>query len=475
MKLHIEFRPSELMAQHAIFRPPAETFCDSATGALQGANTLLSDEYDYFRHYAFRWLSHPEPQLRATNCSPPTPVAELVGYRQEAERHGATISNIVRGITQRDLRMGTFARAANAYVQFVQSLPDEFCIGDSNRDAYDAMVAAIQNTSGIVNNGVSRFEDYFGRFMNGADPLLREVASDSNQIDSSSRDFRPVVDVVTRWQDYLDDYQLEIWNLSPTIEAFANRYANLLNAADTAFSRALNQIQSNVEAEARRFVAALDTCQAAYRHWDTQDGAEGFDRYVFTLRYVSNDLIPPFNEFLSKVPSTDRIRRALNQAQQALDQMSTIFDSFPDFSPLPASTTTHPYNSYWTRDRRYGNAAIIEVVRRACRAHYQDTNNKLYVGDMSYRHGGRARPHSSHREGIDADIDPVEVGNVGDANYNEALALAAAKRFLQAGARIVFYANTQVVNDANQWAQQQGLAGRLQYEADHTNHFHLRV
>lgn len=82
-------------------------------------------------------------------------------------------------------------------------------------------------------------------------------------------------------------------------------------------------------------------------------------------------------------------------------------------------------------------------------------------------------PHVSHRRGVDADVDVVEVGDV--PNHDAGLALAAAKRFLAAGAALVFYADADVVSKANKWASEQGLSGRLSVEANHKKHFHLRA
>jgi hypothetical protein len=55
------------------------------------------------------------------------------------------------------------------------------------------------------------------------------------------------------------------------------------------------------------------------------------------------------------------------------------------------------------------------------------------------------------------------------------LALQAAQRFLSVGARQIFYGDQQVVDDANEWAEEHNIGGRLLFERDHTRHFHLRV
>ncbi len=81
--------------------------------------------------------------------------------------------------------------------------------------------------------------------------------------------------------------------------------------------------------------------------------------------------------------------------------------------------------------------------------------------------------HKSHRAGLDADIDGVEIGDVPDNDEDAAVGLA--QDILAVGAQLVFYADNNVIARANKWASDNGVTGRLQFEANHTKHFHLRM
>ena len=52
---------------------------------------------------------------------------------------------------------------------------------------------------------------------------------------------------------------------------------------------------------------------------------------------------------------------------------------------------------------------------------------------MQYEHGGKMGIHKSHKNGVDADVDGVEIGDV--PNHDAAKALALAKDTLTAGAQ----------------------------------------
>ena len=451
-----------------------KSFYDSSSNFLKVKNdnafTPLDENYD--RYYSRIFLN--KEFFSNSNCSPPTPIDDLVSYRRQINRYASRIQGIISDLSPTNLNMKAFAKQGNNLNDYLRSLPDDYCIGEDNRDEFDDMQRATENAIGTYNRGVGIFESNFRTFVNSATSLLGNISSVSNNINSSSRDFRPVSDAVQSWDNSVQRYDIEIWNLSPTIESLGDSFNSALSTANNSVERALITIQSNCEYEANRFTDALEECNKAYTSWDTIDGLEGYNQYGFTLAFVVNTLIPDFNDFVSKIPVTDRIQAAVKKAQQAIDQMITIFESFPTFNRLPDSSDNFPYKKYAKfEQRRYGNEQIIEVVRKSCVQHFNDTNKKLYVGDLSYEKGGRAKPHKSHRLGIDADVDPVEIGNI--PNHKPELALAAAKRFLAAGANMIFYGDQNIVNDANAWAQENNIPGRLQFEGNHKRHFHLRV
>lgn len=429
--------------------------------------SVIAEEGDYERHYV-------EPlrpvALLADPCSPPTPVSDLNSYRDQALSHRNSMRAIVQTLGPNSLHMRSFAQARNAYAAFLNSLPTSFCIGPSNQAAFNELRNAVSEATSVANQGTQIFEQNLERYSNGALPRLREITRRSGAVTSSTKDFSPVLAAVQDYQTFARQFQVEIWLLSARIEALANELDRALSDAERALTAAVNQIETNVEQFASLFEQQARNAEADFRHWDTEDGADGYKRYQTTYGFVESVLVPEFEQF--RVPNTERIQRAVQRVRDAYQYIKGNLSSFPDFQPLPGRDE-FPYQSYWVKDRRYGTRKIIDVVRAACETHKAETGNDLYVGDMQYEHGGRARPHKSHREGYDADVDPVEVGNI--PNHNVALALAAAKRFLRAGATTIFYADQSVVDDANKWAKEQGIAGRLQYEADHTNHFHLRV
>lgn len=432
--------------------------------------SFVAEDLAYERHYTQPLV---EKALLADSCSPPTPVSTLIGFRDRTNQHGGNIAAIANTLTPDSLHMASFAHAVNNYVTYLRTIPNSFCIGPTNQNEFNQLNSAIQGATNHAQRGIRIFEANLARFSNNVTPLLNSVLQAANAINPSSKDFRPVSMAVKNYQDFVSRYNVEIWNLSQTIEQTATSLDRLVNNTTTALDRALNQIQTNVEQAAQVFTQQFRDAEAAIRYWDQEDGKVGYDRYQTIASFVDQVLIPDFNAFLQRVPRTPRVDSAIQTAKDAASYIANHLDGFPGFRILPANSDTFPYNEYGNKDRKFGGDRIIAILERACLAHFNDTGNKLYIGDMQYEHGGRAKPHKSHRDGIDADVDPIEIGNV--PNHNATLALAAAKRFLSAGATLIFYADQSVVDDANAWAKQQGVSGRLSFEADHTNHFHLRI
>lgn len=408
----------------------------------------------------------------AANCSPPTPVGQLDGYTSTISTHASRINQIVNSIPAGGLEMGAFAQATNTYIRYVNGLPAEYCVGPPNQAAFDRLNAALANANAIVRRGVAIFESNLDRFVGQATPMHNAIYNTSAAIGPASRDFTAVLSAVQRYNTFVGGIGIEIWTLSARIDALWNQFQQSLNTANAALSRAATQIETNVETEAQRFVDRQKSAEDAFRHWDTVDGKQGYDRYVAILREIGQTLIPEFNAFLSRVPGTDRVRAAAARAQQSINQVDSGFNSFPNLVKLPAETA-FPHMRYGSEDRKYAGAATNAAVESIARAYLARTGKKLYVGDMQYEHGGKMGVHKSHRNGIDADVDGIEIGDV--PNHDAEKALALAKEILSAGAQLVFYASASTVTDANKWASDNGISGRLQVEANHTRHFHLRM
>jgi LysM repeat protein len=67
-----------------------------------------------------------------------------------------------------------------------------------------------------------------------------------------------------------------------------------------------------------------------------------------------------------------------------------------------------------TTSRAYGTKRTIQMLRAAAadvKARWKDAP-RLVVGDLSYKRGGRMRPHRSHQSGRDADVSYYYRGNV---------------------------------------------------------------
>ena len=113
---------------------------------------------------------------------------------------------------------------------------------------------------------------------------------------------------------------------------------------------------------------------------------------------------------------------------------------------------------------KFGINETIEMVQNTCNLYYNKYGKKLVVDALSYEHGGKISPHDSHKTGNDADVDSVEVENYGTSTYNESQVLEAAKLFISTNAKLIFHGDPNVVNNANNWAQNNNFPGRLQVE-----------
>jgi hypothetical protein len=435
---------------------------DSHLKQLEPRNPSQTYQYSLLRSQAI-----------AASCSPPTPVSQIDNYRSNIEALTQRIISEINAIPSRPLVMGPYAQSVKSLVNYLNSLPGEFCIGPTNQDAFNRLNNAISYADQNIRRGNSIYEANFESYVNRAIPLLNALYNESNRINASSRDFTGVINAFRNYDSFSKQFNLEIWTLTPRIDQLLNQLSSLVNAADSALTRAINQIETNVEFEAQRFDAERKSAEDAFRHWDLIDGKQGYERYVDILRRITQSMIPDFNNFIQKVPNTSRISAAINRAQQSINQIDTGFNSFPNFTLLPSSSSSFPHMRYGAEERKFGGSAVIGALQSIAASYFSRTGKNIYIGDMQYEHGGKMGIHKSHKNGLDGDVDGVEIGDY--PNNNKTLALALAKEILSAGAKLVFYADSQVVNDANTWAQSNGIAGRLQVEAAHSKHFHLRM
>ena len=413
-------------------------------------------------------------KLIAASCSPPTPISDLENYTSDVKSWVSAISQIVNGLGTRSLLMGDLARANDELVDYLHSLPSEFCIDPSNQDAFEALNRAIDDANNQITRGTTIFENNFQAYVDQVVPLLNYVYNECNKVDSSSRDFTGVIDAVSRYNSFASGYSIDIWYLSQRIKQLATSLESDISEVELALQNAIEQIEVNVESEAKTFVSRQTASEAALHEWEHKNGKTGFNKFHEIIRNMKLILVPAFNAFRQRVPDTHRIDNAVQLAQRAVNQIEIGFRTFPTFLPLPAADSSKfPYLRYGSDERKFGQNQIIKVLQSACVAHFKDTGKEFYIGDMQWEHGGKISGHTSHKKGIDADVDPVEVGNV--PNNNKILALAVAKRFLSAGAQLVLYADQSVVNDANKWATKKGISGKLLTDGEHDKHFHLRV
>ena len=418
-------------------------------------------------------LSRPTgPALQSESCSPATPVGKIEEYTREARAIFDSISQVVDALTSRSLHMKALAQLGLDFGMFLSGLP-QFCTGRSNQSAFNTLKSAVNDIDEKYNRGVARFEDNLQSFVGKATPLLNNLYNECENVDTLSRDFTGVVRAINRYNLFAADYDVDIRTISDTIEDLWDSFSSDLSMVDGMVERAFDQIETNVEGEAQFIVAQQKAGEAAFHEWENVNGKLGYTKYVDITERVVMKFMPTFYSFLERVPRTNRIDEAEALAQQAYEQIKLGMAVFPTFEPLPQDSTQFPHKRYRSDERKFGEAVLLSVVQTVCKSHFDETNHKLHIGDMQLKHGGRTTPHVSHKEGIDADIDPVEVGNI--PNNDKALALSAAKRFIMAGAKSVFYADRSVIRKANKWAKEEGLEGRLQFEKDHTRHFHIRV
>ena len=416
-------------------------------------------------------------KTQAVACEPLTSASLLDQFYRTVKTHQGTLLTVINSLTVYNLNMAPFAHVANQYTAYVSSISQTMCIGPSNAVAYDALERLILQTNDMVLRGISTFETNLTKFASGAVPLLNALLATCLGINAASRDFNPVADATARYNSFTTPYNINFFALSPSIAQTADIINDLSAQAAQVVEAARAQLEVNVEREAEVIVQKASVAKDLLRYWDEVDGETAYQSYQELLKYNEEVLVPGFSDLLQKVPTTPRISAATARVEQALNYITDNFNAFPTFQALPAANETFPYLSYGGGPRRkYGGRAIIAALQFCCLSYFQTTGRRLYIGDMQLEHGGRIAnsPHRSHKSGIDADVDVFEAGDWPGA-YDVQVGLMAAQLFLQAGAMLVFHAQPEVIEQANAWAQQNGIAGRLQFEQNHNRHFHLRM
>ncbi|MGD8869752.1 MAG: penicillin-insensitive murein endopeptidase, partial [Gemmatimonadales bacterium] len=154
-----------------------------------------------------------------------------------------------------------------------------------------------------------------------------------------------------------------------------------------------------------------------------------------------------------------------------------------------------------TPSRAYGTNEAVEFINRVFgRVHqrYPEAPT-LAIGDLSYRRGGRMRPHISHQSGRDADIAYYTVGRESDdgfvvatpENLDVPLTWYLLKSFIDTEAvqyvfvdyelQAVLYeyverrgATREELERWFQYPRENTTAGLLRHSRGHDDHFHIR-
>lgn len=424
---------------------------------------------DVRRRYSHRFATRP---IRCEDCLPPTAISEIYRLCATATEIEQTMRGIVTDLRPETLHMGLFASTWMDYVNFLVRLPDSFGVTPTNEEAYTQLVEDISELEQTVAQGTQTLETNFKQFVKQASLLLQKISAEARAINASSRDFRRVAQAVRAYDDFTRSVSLEVWYVSDMIQQSDTELAALLRRANRDLHQAISQIETNMHSLAEAFLHQQHCSEDAFNTWRTMDGLEGFREYENILTQVEDILIPELNERIERSPLTARIDRTADIAQAAYEQIVGNFEAFPTYQPLPDPSKEFPYIPEGTSDQKYGEPIILEILTRSAVAHFAATGKKLGMGAMSYQHGGKLHPHSLHSRGIDADVYVFEAGFY--PNNEKTIAIAAVRRFLEAGALNIFYADPLVVKEANDWAAENNLKGRLFLEASHVGHFHLR-
>ena len=377
---------------------------------------LSPSEYvDHRQHLA----SRPMPGIL---CDEETPVSELQQWTAEINRYIQRFNGILTSLPPNSLNMKPFTVTLLEYTDYLKSLPGEICVGDSNATAAEEANRTRTRARDTIQAGITRFENTLSTFADQVVVYLNRLYSAAETIDSNAKNYQPVSQAVDTYNAFIERHEADIYEISETISQILARLDEPTRAAESALEQAFEQIQKNIEQAASGLNQKRIDAEGAFVHWWDVDGKQGYERFDAIWTKLRTVDVPSFNEF--RVPRTPRIEAAVNLARQAVGQVETGFNSFPNFEKLPGSSGGFPHARYEDEDRKFSGpktrAALLEVAN----AYKDRTGNPIAIGDLQYEHGGKMGRHLSHKEGIDADVDGVEVGNV--PNHDPALALALA-------------------------------------------------
>lgn len=172
--------------------------------------------------------------FEAASCAPPTPVGDLDQYANNINSLHSRIAQVLNGTPANSMVMGPFAQAVNSLANYVNTLPDQFCIGPGNQVAFDCLNTALSNAGNTIQRGKNFFEANLDRFVGQATPLLNNLYNASSAINSSSRDFAQVIAAAQRYDGYVNQFQLDIWSLTARIDNLWNQFEQSFNTANAA-------------------------------------------------------------------------------------------------------------------------------------------------------------------------------------------------------------------------------------------------
>lgn len=367
-------------------------------------------------------------RFEAAACSPATPVDQLNGYTNNINGFNGQIAAVLNSTPSGSLQMGTFAAGVNNFAAYLNSIPNSFCIGPGNQAAYDALNNSLGAAITTVNRGKAFFETSLDSFSARATPFLNALLSESSRIDATSRDFTGVLAAFRNWDVFFTPYdgKVEVWTLTPRIQATWSALTSLFERANSALTAAIAQIETNVETEARVFDARRATSEQALALWENIDGKEGYDRYAAINREMEQVLIPAFNALLRRVPATERVKQAIARAQTSVTGIVVGLKSFPNLDPLPPSDASFPHDRYLSAETKFTGGLLRNELITIAQAYHARTGRMIDIGDCNYQHGGKIRgsSHKSHNLGIDGDLKNADIGSFPSNDKKAALALA---------------------------------------------------
>ncbi len=218
-----------------------------------------------------------------------------------------------------------------------------------------------------------------------------------------------------------------------------------------------------------------DLIEATVVFHDGFEGSADSDEYVrnvrggtFAKKWLTKfgDIVGEYNE-----PSIKECGDGNDNPAPTIDGL----ESPPGIKELSMGYFRLPEAKYFDfsggADVHCGSKALVDVIYTVAKAwESKYPKNKLIVGDLNAAYG-----HASHKNGVDVDITTVGMvaANVsGDREKSKELG----KLFADTGAiNLIFYNDSIVQNDFNDYAKKNKLPGNMQSWPNHDNHFHVRV